>query len=222
MGHCSAPDGSNGRGTGLSFYELSSHALLAGKATSASGLQALGASLESVVTLWRLWEVLYQPCLLVGAILEGMEWRKGRIPVERESTQLVPASPLVQVSLGQRDTQVLPGGELYRAGKEREKKTTRGRGGRKKQGEGVGRERQAEKWLKALSGPGQFQMLISDHCTIFLWRIRISASKAAGIIASIWEMPRALRGSQKPSMWTRDVTEELFGDGGSIGNHLER
>lgn len=81
--------------------------------------------------------MLYQPCLLVGAILEGMEWRKERISVERKSTQLVPASPLVQVSLGQRDTQVLPGGELYRAGKEREKNTTGGRGGEENTGKEV-------------------------------------------------------------------------------------
>lgn len=103
--------------------------------------------------------MLHQPCLLVGAILEGTGWRRGRIPTERKYAQLVPASPLVQVSSGQRDAGALPGGELYRAGKEREKNTM---------GEGVGRKRQAKKSLKALSGPGQFQMLISDHCTIFL------------------------------------------------------
>lgn len=103
--------------------------------------------------------MLHQPCLLVGAILEGTGWRRGRIPTERKSTQLVPLLPLVQISPGRRDARALPGGELYRAGKERDKNTT---------GEGVGRKRQAKKSLEALSGPGQFQMLISDHCTVFL------------------------------------------------------
>lgn len=52
-GHCMAPAGANGRGTGLSLRRLSSHAPLAGKATFASCLQALGASLKNAMSLQR-------------------------------------------------------------------------------------------------------------------------------------------------------------------------
>lgn len=126
--------------------------------------------LKHLVPAWRMLcpftgsESCYNPAL-VGAILEGMAWRRGRIPAPpppRKSTQLVPALPLVQVSLGQRNARTLPGGELYRAGKKREKNTM---------GEVLGRKRQAKKSPEALSGPGQFQMLIADHCTIFLWEL---------------------------------------------------
>lgn len=210
IGECCTLASANGKGMGLFLSQLSIHAPLTGNTTSASGFQALGASSENAMSLQRLWGLLHHPCFLVWVTLREQDGGEGGSP-QRKFTELGPALPPVQVSQGWRDARALPSGELYRVVKERDKNTTE---------EGVGRKRQAS---------------CSKHCLAWsvpdanLWslyhifvRIRISASKAAGTIANMWEMPRVLRDSQSPACGPSMWAEELFGDEGSTECHLER